>query len=239
MARPRAATYEDQRLHILQAAASLFAQRGYTAATMQEVASASGVSKATLYHYFSDKHALLRDIASSHVARLEALVADPFGDAQPAHAAPLSLQVVSGPEERLRTLIVRFMQAYADARSEHRVLTEDVKFLEREAREEVLQSQRRVVAAFGGAVARCRPDLPDSLHKPLAMLLFGMINWTFTWLQPGGTLNHESLGLIVADLFFGGLGAVVAPSSEPSLSDGGLGAGTAVESQQAPVRPLT
>jgi TetR/AcrR family transcriptional regulator len=239
MGRPRAATYEDQRLQIRQAAAALFAQRGYTAATMLEVAAASGVSKATLYHYFSDKHALLHDIASSHVARLEALVADPFGDAALRDPAQTTSRVTAGPQDRMRSLIVRFMQAYADARSEHRVLTEDVKFLEPQAREEVLQSQRRVVAAFGDAVSRCRPDLPDALHKPLAMLLFGMINWTFTWLQPEGVLNHESLGLIVADLFFGGLGAVAAPSREPSLSQSGLAAGSAVESQQAAVRPLT
>lgn len=218
MARPRSATYDDQRLQILHAAADLFARRGYTAATMAEVAAASGVSKATLYHYFHDKHALLHDIAATHVARLEALVADPFGSpATGARFVAGGLGVDADPQVRLRALIGRFMQAYADARSEHRVLTEDVKFLEPTSREEVIQSQRRVVSAFAGAVADCRPDLPASLHKPLAMLLFGMINWTFTWLQPGRELDHQSLGPIVADLFFGGLGAVAPPESGAPL----------------------
>lgn len=212
MARPRAATYEEQRQQILGAAAALFAQRGYTAATMLEVAAASGVSKATLYHYFHDKHALLHDIAASHVARLEALAADPLGETgRPSTDHRLDGSVAGDPQVRLRALIARFMRAYADARSEHRVLTEDVKFLEPAAREEVIEAQRRVVRAFARAVAACRPDLPGSLHKPLAMLLFGMINWTFTWLQPGRELDHQSLGPIVSDLFFGGLGAVEAP----------------------------
>jgi Tetracyclin repressor-like, C-terminal domain len=46
------------------------------------------------------------------------------------------------------------------------------------------------------------------LHKPLAMLLFGMMNWMFTWLQPDGKLSHADMAPVVADLFLGGLGAV-------------------------------
>jgi TetR/AcrR family transcriptional regulator len=204
MARPRAATYDDQRAQILKAAADLFARKGYTAATLNEVAAASGVSKATLYHYFSDKHALLEDIVGSHVARLQHI------------AAEADLPVVrrttgqGEAEARLRSLIRRFMQVYADAHSEHRVLTEDVKFLDERARETVLDGQRQVVAAFARGIADCRPGLSAELHKPLAMLLFGMINWTFTWLRPDGVLTYADLGDIVADLFFGGLPAVTA-----------------------------
>ena len=60
----------------------------------------------------------------------------------------------------------------------------------------------------------------------LAMLLFGMINWMFTWLRPDGSLNHEQMAPLVADLFFGGLAAVRKPRSQarqnaavPSLTD--------------------
>ena len=205
MARPRAATYEDQRSQILKAAADLFARRGYTAATLNEVAAASGVSKATLYHYFSDKHALLEDIVRSHVARLQRIAAE-------AGAAPTESTggTQGAAEARLRSLVRRFMQAYAVAQSEHRVLTEDVKFLDERAREAVLDGQRQVVAAFAQGIAACRPDLRAELHKPMAMLLFGMINWTFTWLRPDGVLTYADLGDIVADLFFGGLPAVTA-----------------------------
>ena len=205
MARPRAATYEDQRSQILKAAADLFARRGYTAATLNEVASASGVSKATLYHYFIDKHALLEDIVCSHVARLQGIAAE-------AGALPTEPpgSTHGAAEARLRRLVRRFMQAYADAQSEHRVLTEDVKFLDERARGAVLEGQRQVVTAFAQGIAACRPDLRAELHKPMAMLLFGMINWTFTWLRPDGVLTYADLGDIVADLFFGGLPAVTA-----------------------------
>ena len=43
------------------------------------------------------------------------------------------------------------------------------------------------------------------------MLLFGMINWMFTWMKPGGSLDHAAIAPIVADLFLGGIGAVKSP----------------------------
>lgn len=199
MARPRAATYDEQRETMLAAAAQLFATRGYTAATMAELAAACGVSKPTLYHYVRDKHDLLAQITAGHVARLEALVADVSAQRLP-------------PAQHLRALIRRFMLAYADAEHEHRVLTEDVKFLAPAEQQQVLAAQRRVVAAFADAVTALRPELQAAqLATPLAMLLFGMINWTFTWLKAGGALTHETLAPVVEALFFGGLPAVPCP----------------------------
>ncbi len=196
MARPRSAGFELQREQMLAAAAQLFASRGYTATTMNEVAAACGVSKATLYHYVTDKHALLAQITRGHVARLEQLVQD-------VHALDLP------PQAQLQQLILRFMQAYAQAQNEHRVLTEDLKFLGDADRSAVKAGQRRVVAAFADAIALLRPDLQLSqLHTPLAMLLFGMINWTFTWLREGGALTHASMAPLVVQLFLGGLPAV-------------------------------
>ncbi len=203
MARPRAAGYEGQREQILAAAAALFAQRGYTAATMNDLATACGVRKPTLYHYVRDKHDLLAQITTDHVQRLEALVQDVQSQQLP-------------PVEHLTALVQRFMQAYANAQHEHRVLTEDVKFLDAEPRSRVLDAQRRVVQAFADALTRLRPELHDAhLGKPLAMLLFGMINWTFTWMKAGGPLSHAALAQTVVDLVLGGLGGVRLPA-EPA-----------------------
>jgi TetR/AcrR family transcriptional regulator len=44
------------------------------------------------------------------------------------------------------------------------------------------------------------------------MLLFGMMNWMFTWLRPNGALTHADMTPVVADLFFGGLAAVKVPA---------------------------
>lgn len=200
MARPRSAGYDDQRDSILAHAAVLFARQGYTATSMNQVAAACGLSKAALYHYVRDKQALLARVAQGHVQRLEAVVQDVLAQGLPAEA-------------RLRELILRFVREYASAQNEHRVLTEDVKFLGEDEREQVLAIERRVVDAFARTVAEVRPALRHSeLHKPLTMLLFGMINWMFTWLKPADAgsprLTHAQMAPIVSELFFGGLHAV-------------------------------
>jgi Tetracyclin repressor-like, C-terminal domain len=116
------------------------------------------------------------------------------------------------PQAALRQMIARFVQEYALARHDHGVLTQDVKFLSPADRERVLGIERQVVAAFAQAILHARPELKRSaLDKPLTMLLFGMINWMFTWLRPDGPLTHDQMAPIVADLFLGGLGAVQAP----------------------------
>ena len=202
MARGRARGYDDQRQAIIARAGELFARQGYHATSMNQVAEACGLSKATLYHYFRDKDALLVHIADGHVSRLCALVAE-------VHAQALA------PEPRLRELVRRIVEEYADAQHAHRVLTEDVKFLQSADRERILDKERKVVAGFAAVVAAVRPELAAAaLTKPLTMLLFGMINWMFTWVRPGGTLDHATLAPMVADLFLGGLPAVVLPRTE-------------------------
>ena len=197
MPRGRAPGYELQREAIVARAAELFARQGYSGTSMNQVAEACGVSKPSLYHYVDDKYQLLVEITLGHIDRLLALVAE----------APACAE--AGPEARLRELIERFMGAYVDARAAHRVLTEDVRFLEPKDKRRVLDGERAVVGAFARAVVAARPDLGAArLDKPLTMLLFGMMNWMFTWLRPGGRLSHAEMTPIVADLFFGGLIAV-------------------------------
>ena len=57
-------------------AARAFAEHGVRACTMQAVAAAAGVSKATLYNYFRTKDELARALLSSELARLTALATE-------------------------------------------------------------------------------------------------------------------------------------------------------------------
>jgi TetR/AcrR family transcriptional regulator len=202
MARVRdPAGYDGQREMILSNAAQLFAQRGYAGTSMNEVAAACGVSKATLYHYVRDKHDLAVRIAEEHVRRLEAVVEE-------------VLQAHATPEARLAALIRSFVAEYAMAQNAQRVLTEDVRFLREEDQQRIIGVERRVVAAFARTIAEVRGEDADSkLGKPMAMLLFGMINWMFTWMKPGRELDHAAIGEMVADLFFGGVRAVQVPAA--------------------------
>lgn len=199
MSRPRSQSYEQQREAILARAAELFAGKGYPATSMNELAEACGLSKPALYHYYRDKYAILVQIAEDHVTRLAQLVRAVEAEDLP-------------PDSRLQLLISRFMQEYAGAQNAHRVLTEDVRFLDDADRERILGTQRLVVTGFSHAISQLRPDLETaSLAKPLTMLLFGMINWMFTWLRPDGPIDHASMATVVAQLFLGGLPSVRPP----------------------------
>jgi len=207
MARGRSPGYDGQREAILEQAAQLFAERGYAGTSMNEVAEACGMSKPSLYHYFRDKYALLFSIAEGHVTRLEVVVEE-------VRAETLD------PRARLERLIRRFVEEYAGAQHAHRVLTGDVRYLEDGDRERILEVERRVVAGFAKAIAELRPEVEEAhLAKPLTMLLFGMINWMFTWLKPDGNLSYEAMAPIVADLFFGGIPAVRLPNAEAARGD--------------------
>ena len=215
MARGKAPTFQVQRATIVDAAAGLFAARGFHNASMAEIARECGVSKALLYHYYRDKEHILYDIAAGHVEDLLEIVAE-------VEAAAAS------PRDRLERLILRFMQAYEGGRRQHVVLIQDVKFLSPEQRARIHEQERRVVRAFALTVEEVEPGLRGAaLDKAVAMVLFGMMNWTFTWLRPEGTLSYEALARVVARVFVRGIAglateAVQAPAggSEAALPRG-------------------
>jgi AcrR family transcriptional regulator len=205
MGRGRHAGYDGQRELILARAAALFARGGYPGTSMNQVAEACGLSKATLYHYYRDKYALLVSITDGHVSRLQGIV----------DAALAEEETAQG---QMRALIRRLVEEYANAQNEHRVLTEDVKFLQPEDRERILGKEREVVAGFARVVTALRPDLKEAaMSKPLTMLLFGMVNWMFTWMKPDGALAYEDMAPVVADLFLGGLEKVKVPLRAAAL----------------------
>ncbi|MEF7617557.1 TetR/AcrR family transcriptional regulator [Aquincola sp. MAHUQ-54] len=200
MGRPRSAGFDDHRRDILDAGAALFAKHGYLGTSMNQVAEACGITKPALYHYYRDKDDLLLQIADGHVSALVDLVTAVERDAEPG-------------EPRLRALLDRFLVVYAESKDKHRVLTEDVKYLQPDDLARVLAKERLVVDAFANAIGELRPDLREhGLVKPVTMLLFGMINWLFTWWRPGGRLGLEALIVLIDQFAMGGLAAVKGPA---------------------------
>jgi AcrR family transcriptional regulator len=196
MARTRAASFDAQRAAIRDAAARLFADKGYASASIADLARACGISKALMYHYYRDKEDLLADGALSYVDRLAAIVDDVAAQRLP-------------PAAHLRRLIEAFMAEYEHSAARHRVLVQDVKYLERAHRGRVLARQRKVVDGFAAVIAPLAPEATRAeFAKPLTMILFGMINWTFTWLKDRGPLTYSGMAPLVADLFLGGIGRI-------------------------------
>lgn len=195
MPRGRAAKFELHRDNIRHHAAELFATRGYTGASMQELARSLGVSKALLYHYYTEKYQLLVEIAEGHIDRLLQLVAS--------IAASVTI-----PEKQLVLLTRGLVEEYSQARAHHQVLVQDIKYLTPVDRRRIRAKERKVVAAFASAIAARYPDLATAqLEKPLTMLLFGMINWLFTWFQPDGRISYREMAGLVTQFALGGLAA--------------------------------
>ncbi len=67
--------------NIVQAALTIFALKGYAAASMDDVCMAAGCSKGGLYHHFRAKHAVLRAVVGK-LALTGALIA-PFTSSDP------------------------------------------------------------------------------------------------------------------------------------------------------------
>ena len=69
---------------IIRAAFELFGQHGYEKVSMESVAGAAGVSRATLFNYFPQKELILREIAAARAAKLKAVVEEFAASGEPA-----------------------------------------------------------------------------------------------------------------------------------------------------------
>lgn len=78
---PRPDVSEMRTAQIIEAAIPVFAEKGFEGATMDDIADAVGINKATIYLYFDSKDALIRDIA-------EAIFAQELADLRAAYDLP-------------------------------------------------------------------------------------------------------------------------------------------------------
>ena len=208
MARPKSATHDIKRDAILDIAAQCFADRSYPAASMNEIATACGTSKARLYHYYDSKEAILFDLMDRYTQRLLSLIALTEATAQRRNL---------DDKAALHELIRAFLQEYESSATRHVALLNDTQFLSDapdahlgspaiSPRELILNRQRDVVAAVTRALRRAYPGrLNPTNQTAITMMLFGMINWTFTWLRPGGPISYVAFADEVIALLEKGL----------------------------------
>jgi AcrR family transcriptional regulator len=197
MARPKSSQHEIKRDEILDVAAQCFAERSYPAASMNDIAAAGGTSKARLYHYYESKEAILFDLLDRYTQRLLAIIGQAEATAQRRNL-----------DERaaLHELVRSFLQEYETSATRHVALLHDTKFLGEAQRELILNRQRDVVSAVTRFLQRAYPSRVSAANQSaVAMMLFGMINWTFTWLRPGGPMSYAAFAEEVITMLERGL----------------------------------
>lgn len=94
----RGARLEKRRRRIEEAALSLFAQRGYTVTSVDDIVGRARVSKSAFYEFYESKEDCFRDVLDSEGG---ALIADVLADAATGH----------DHHERLRLGITRFVRS--------------------------------------------------------------------------------------------------------------------------------
>ena len=208
MPRGPSSAHSLQRETILNISADTFAEAGFPSATMAALAARCGVSKSLLYHYYPAKDAILFDLMHEYMTRLQLLVNE---------VAQLALPAQQG----LAELVRRFVREYETSRSRHIVLLNDVKFLPPPERAQVIALERSVVQAFADVIAATY-KVDSARAKVLTMSVFGMINWTFTWLKPDGPLSYAQFAESVVGMLEGGLAGGAARIALPEFAASNL-----------------
>ncbi len=205
MARPVSAHHELRRDEILNVAAACFARQSYPATSMNDIAAACGTSKARLYHYYESKEAILSDLLDRYTQKLLAIIGQVEATA---HRQALDERAT------LHELVRAFLREYETSATRHAALLGSAQFLGEEQREVILDRQRDVVSAVTRFLRRAYPGRVNKHNETaVAMTLFGMINWTFTWLRPGGTISYADFAEEVIAMLDRGLSS---PSSTPT-----------------------
>jgi AcrR family transcriptional regulator len=81
MAKPSSRRFQSAANDILSAAARLFDEQGYGQTSLQEIADAVGVSRPSLYHYFSSKEEILAALVDRATQRREEIIDEVEADA--------------------------------------------------------------------------------------------------------------------------------------------------------------
>lgn len=170
------------------AALRLFAQHGYAAVSMRQIAAKVGVQAGALYNYTPDKQSLLADLMRQHMAELLETRA----------ALPVQPDPLAALESFVR-FHIRFHLERADAvfiaYMELRNLTPE-NFQQIEALRRVYEDTLESILRDG--VGRGVFDVPDTKIATLAVI--AMLNGVNTWYRDGGRLSLNDVEQVYWDM---------------------------------------
>jgi AcrR family transcriptional regulator len=167
---------------ILEAAAQIFRQKGFHAASMNEIARAVNLKKASLYHHVSSKQeillALLNQGLDILIARMQEVMELDIPPAEKLHRA---MQCYLGALTEYRDLSTVLLM-------EHRSLQSDyhARHIQRRDRFEGLWHDLIREGVSQGVFQVADPSLA-------AKALLGVMNWMITWYRPDGALTADEI----------------------------------------------
>lgn len=183
-----------QRSDIIQAAAQIFRLKGYHATSMQDIAEAVHLQKASLYHHVQNKQDILVTILDQAldlmIADMEAVLASP---------APA--------QDRLSQAVHAYVHHLVDQRDLAAVLLYEYRSLDSRrrarhlARRDRFEGLWRSLLEQGVAQGAFRPlDVPI-----VAAAFLGVMNGMLAWYREDGRLDAGQVADAFADLFLSGI----------------------------------
>ena len=188
---------------IVDAAASVFAERGYHGASTQAIADVLGMRQASLYYYFASKEAALELVCEKGV--------DGFVE-----CAEKIAEGNGAPLEKLARLIASHLAPNETKRDYVKVFINERRYLPDASRRRIGRKGRRIERCFEDVI---RAGIEDGSIRAdtdvrLAMLaILGMCNSVINWRAAD---QSEDLGRVATELgklVIGGLAMPCAPAS--------------------------
>lgn len=184
----------NQKEKIINCAALLFAKYGYNATSIKSIAESCKVSKSLIYHYYFSKEDMLYDIAQSHINKLISIIDD---------CSRLKFET---NQLKLKKIISQFMIEYKTSKNRHKILIQDIEFLKPSRQKKIKSLQMKVVRSVAEILKKINPQIDEVKDLiPVTMGLFGMINWTFTWINPSGKMTYKDVSDLFTNIFINGL----------------------------------
>jgi AcrR family transcriptional regulator len=192
------------RRRVLAAARSLFTDLGYAAVSMQQIAAAVGINKATLYHHFRDKEDLFVSVMANELTRA---------------ASDLASAIARG--ETLREqLRYAANQIFASHQTDFGRLSADLREHVSEPRRSELTNRcgppwQQIRLAVERAVAS--GEVHDVDSELIARLFFAMVGSQVWWskFNASQTPLDERLAVTLADILLDG---IASDSSSPATA---------------------
>lgn len=191
---------DERRRQLFDVALQLFAERGYDAATMDEIAERAGVTKPLLYQHFSSKRALYLELVDSVAEGLLASISEATGSA-------------IGPRQQVEDGFAAYFRMVVTHEAAFRLL-----YGSRPTDEELGVALRRVEDAIAVAIdPLIAAGLDDEHRRFLAYAVVGMAegasrHWIETRDGPAARRDADEeaqqLARRLADLAWAGLRAI-------------------------------
>lgn len=188
------AVISPRRDSLVQTAVRLFAQKGYHATSMQDIAEAVGIQRGSIYHHITSKEDLLYEIMESSIKQLTAPVEELV-------SLPLSAA------EKLRRFVEIHLELLASMRAEFTVFLRELKSLppaKQQALEPLRNHHERLLQTIIRE-GRASGEFRDVDNRFAAFTVLSVCNWFCQWYSPRGPVGRTQVAAVFADLLLRGL----------------------------------